>query len=369
MEIDNNVEKIISLLIKNKNVILMGPPATGKSILMAKVAERFLDSSSAGVDFKVRTEVLFPPKPSKSSKSMPSPSRLNRNILSITFHQNTKHRQFVSGIVPRLGDGESGFQITKGVLVEANQYAIGENGSVLLLIDEINRGPAVSIFGDTLTAIEIDKRLDDSDNVTSTSVPFQTYDNTTGNLDNQYLSPHVYILASMNEADTSVEPLDVAFLRRFAVVRLEPDVEIVYLLLGVSATTPDVSEPGTSEHVYSRLIKAWVAVNERISIGRSSAFQLGHGVLLRGTPPTELSEALAYASECWLRIETHIREVFFGSEISQSVVFNSKSNGYYELKDVEFGDQSFSKLVFHPWNADVIFALLMDITSDSSGEN
>lgn len=271
MTLEKQVDGILKQLLSNKNVLLLGAPATGKSKIMAMVADRFMKASKSGIALEPTSDIPFRSANEDADNQLLSPERERRKVISITFHQGTKHRQFVSGIIPRLLAGESGFRITKGVLLEANEFAINEVGASLLSIDEINRGPAVSIFGDTLTAVEPDKRLSLNDTVSSMSASFQAYDDKTGDLEQVYLSPHVYILASMNEADTSVEPLDIAFLRRFAVYRLEPDVEVAYSHFRITPETQLSGNPVSIENIYSALVKAWLTVNKRIILGRNHA--------------------------------------------------------------------------------------------------
>src|SRR5690606_2968959 len=77
---------------------------------------------------------------------LPSKERSKRATWSITFHQGTKYRDFVVGLVPALSQGTAGFIRQKGILLEAAEHAMNSDSASLLLIDEINRGPAVAIF-------------------------------------------------------------------------------------------------------------------------------------------------------------------------------------------------------------------------------
>src|SRR5207302_2917330 len=118
---------------------------------------------------------------------------------------------------------------------------------------------------------------------------------------------------AMNLADTSVEPLDVAFLRRWAPYRLKPLRLVVDGALGTSAPVPLVATPTSAVDVLNALVAAWEAVNERIATARGPDFELGHGVLLANAGlPTTVNAALEFASEPWKRIKAHVDEVFFG---------------------------------------------------------
>jgi 5-methylcytosine-specific restriction protein B len=365
MNIQNHAEQVLRLLRKNNNVLLIGPPGSGKSKLMEIVAQTFLGVPAPAI--KPASPVPLPPTGRQLPSWIPSSARSKREIFAMTFHQGTKHRDFVSGIVPALTAGSTGFCVTDGVLMKANLFATTQHGSALVIIDEINRGPAVSIFGDTLTAIEADKRLAEDDSKTPASAPFHAYDSSSGQMKPFHLSSHLYILASMNEADTSVEPLDVAFLRRFAVYRLEPDEALIRDYFGLLPGTVKAGEPPELNTLLTSLVEAWKAVNERISIGRSPAFQLGHGVLMGASRPADLAAAQAFAADCWRRIETHVREVFFGNDTSQAIVLNASADGsYYKLNEATFDDQPVYRLAFKDWKNDEIGAVLKAVISNAS---
>lgn len=360
MTIQEHAEQILKLLAGSKNVILMGPPATGKSLIMAEVAKKFPGSGGVGLNPAGRVPL---PAAATIEAWMPSATRnSNRKIFQINFHQGTKHRDFVAGIIPRLGETQTGFKVLEGLLMRANANA-KTPGASLLLIDEINRGPAVTIFGDTLSSIEVDKRLSNDDQPTPASSPFYTYDSN-GEMQLNHLSPHLYILASMNEADTSVEPLDIAFLRRFSIYRLYPDISMLYGYLSITQATETPATPAMKEHVLSALVKAWSKANERISIGKGEAFQIGHGIFV-ATLPRDLPQALEYAATIWRKIETHVAELFYGDDLSLSGVFNAKPEGVYSIRDVEFADQVFSKFKISEWKSSDIYKMLIQIANDT----
>src|SRR5438552_3928994 len=86
---------------------------------------------------------------------MPSPDRKERKVHTITFHQGTKYRDFVSGLIPIAAPGTTGFRVTAGPLLRAAREALAANCSTLVEVDDVNRGPAVAIFGNPITAIEV----------------------------------------------------------------------------------------------------------------------------------------------------------------------------------------------------------------------
>ena len=341
--------EILALLKANKNVLIVGPPGCGKSHIMSEVSEAF--KGETGSTFDPSDEIPFK-KEGAVAEYMPSPEKGIRLVHKITFHQGTKYRDFVGGIAPRLS-GQGGFIAYDGTLLQANNEATSKDAAALICVDEINRGPAVAAFGDTLTAIEKDKRLDENNLVTAYSVPFHPPGESDART--QYLSPHLYILAAMNESDTSVEPLDVAFQRRFSVVRLNVSPETAKEHLRISAETllpilPDY--PTSCDEVYIALFKAWNEVNRRIELGKGRAYLIGHGVLMNAIPPDEMLGAFAYAKSAWSKIQAHALEVFYGNDQALGVIFNANQPGPYKLEEGQFGEQPVTRL-YLPVESDI----------------
>jgi 5-methylcytosine-specific restriction protein B len=334
-------QEILALLKANKNVLLVGPPGCGKSHVMSEVASAF--SQNSGSSFDPSGEIPFL-KDGEAPEFMPSSEMKIRLVKTITFHQGTKYRDFVGGVAPKLS-GQPGFVPYIGTLLQANIEATSKDTTALVCIDEINRGPAVAAFGDTLTAIEKDKRLDSNNKQTPYSVAFHPPGE--NGPQTVYLSQHLYILAAMNESDTSVEPLDVAFQRRFSVVRLNVSPELARAHLGISKESkheelPD--SPASGSDVYNALFSAWTEVNKRIELGKGRAYLIGHGVLMNAPPPTELASAISYAKDAWSKIQAHALEVFFGNDLALAVIFNANQAGPYRIEDSQFGDQPVARL-------------------------
>lgn len=319
---NNSALEIFNLLKIKKNVVLSGAPGTGKSRLLNEVASLFMEENG--------TELTTTPKHNPSSpipipKAVPT-STVNREVFRTVFHQNTKYREFVSGIVPSIGD-DSGFHVMAGTLYKASEFAKGHDAS-LLIIDEINRGPAVQIFGGSIVAIEMDKRLDDQGKPTRKTQFFEMQCPKSGGIVEYALPSNLYILAAMNQADTSVEPMDVAFLRRWYPYKLKADHKVLLELFELDdlSTVPDA--PITKADVLKMAIAAWSEINHRIALGRGEEFQLGHGIFLTQdyTSLESLDDSLNFVCELWALILAHVEEVFFGDIRGIAAVLNASES-------------------------------------------
>lgn len=164
--------KILELLSSKKNVLLMGAPGTGKSRVMNEVAEAFINGGThlAKPSHVPGADIPIPDVAAPAGLDLAILKKTNRKVFRTTLHQNSKYRDFLTGIVPELGAG-GGYRINEGILYRANEFAKQDNSAALIIIDELNRGPAIEVFGGSIVAIESDKRLND-DNTTAPSTQF-----------------------------------------------------------------------------------------------------------------------------------------------------------------------------------------------------
>lgn len=352
---------VLRILKEQRNVLVSGPPASGKSRLINEVAHAFASisasgQSTAGPTLKPSAPVPIPAAPAAATIDpqlkpvLPSPSNLNRQIFRTVFHQNSKYREFVTGITPTLGTSV-GFKVTEGILYRASEFAKKSNSAALLIIDEINRGPAVQIFGGAIVAIEPEKRLAPNGQPQLSTQFFEIIDPATGDMIEYAFPQDLYILAAMNQADVSVEPLDVAFLRRWAPYPVGPDENVLRSYFGLSATPQPLPANATNAgEVYEAAVQAWANVNARIRLGRGSEFEIGHGLLMGPlqTASPNLDEALYNVARSWNAIRAHLGEVFFGDLRGMATAMNALGTvpGHpYRIEEVFFGDEPRQQLV------------------------
>lgn len=203
-EIEDNEEPVVENAlctfeseIKNgKNVVVYGTPGCGKSYYVQNTLLKAFGVSN-DEQHRIRT----------------------------TFYQDYTNTDFVGQIIPKVKEDKSvTYEFNPGPFALAMKMAIERpNEPVALVIEELNRGNAASIFGDIFQLL--DRTEEGKSQYKITNVNLQDYLNKVfkdKNIHFDYIviPSNLYIVATMNTSDQNVFTLDTAFKRRWKFEKL-----------------------------------------------------------------------------------------------------------------------------------------------------
>ena len=193
------MKNLISIIESNKQVILTGPPGTGKTYTAKQLVEEML-----GVD-----KVKFPDENERGSYAI------------VQFHPSYSYEDFVQGIVAETKGVQVTYQVKDKILVEMAKEATkkeNKDKKYILIIDEINRANLPSVLGELIYAIEY--RGEPVDLLYGKD---REQDNTSEYSKTISIPENLYIIGTMNTADRSIGHIDYAIRRRFIFFPLKPD--------------------------------------------------------------------------------------------------------------------------------------------------
>lgn len=218
--LSNKIDDLISR--GDKNIILTGAPGTGKTFACQSYAREQVSN------------FIYENNLEKAEGKQSAYLTVDYFIKTVQFHPGYDYSDFIEGLRPKKVDSNIIYDRKDGIfkdfcrqVVEFNKnhkYAnLAESAKFFFIIDEINRGEVSKIFGEAFSMIETDKRapVDSKSEDVSNKVDTQ-YSSLIEDKDNDpfqhgfYIPENVYILATMNEIDRSLEAMDFAFRRRFS---------------------------------------------------------------------------------------------------------------------------------------------------------
>lgn len=144
-------------------------------------------------------------------------------VFRTTFFQDYTNTDFVGQILPKVNEGIVTYDFIPGPFTLALKCAIeNPEDKVALVIEELNRGNAPSIFGDIFQLLD---RKDGTSRYFIVNVNIQDYLKKESHYDIDYIRipSNLFIYATMNTSDQNVFTLDTAFKRRWKYEKITND--------------------------------------------------------------------------------------------------------------------------------------------------
>lgn len=288
----DKIDDVLSSWDAGRNALLYGPPATGKTRLISELFQALNNPPES------HRGILFDPDDTEAPFSRPEQEITIPQPIKVvwtTFHQSYGYEDFVLGLRPVLTEDGTTLLPWAGVFLDAALELAdpdSEYKSVVIFIDEINRGNAARIFGEFMTFLDFDYREGGS---VPLPIPLRqlTYEDgqseqitrpggKTARIPEGFTFPkHVYIVSTMNSVDRAAVPIDSALARRFDRIEMRPDLDVLAEHWGLDKTAiPTPTDEnwetlGPFDTAYLILDRLNVAIASDLG----PEFELGHGLL------------------------------------------------------------------------------------------
>ena len=217
---ESRLEEVLEAMTTTRQVVLAGPPGTGKTW----VAERIARYLASGNPLAVRT---------------------------VQFHPSYGYEEFIEGLRPAMNDqGALVFDVQPGVVRTMVDQIDNPAQNYVLVIDEMNRANLPRVFGELMYLFEYRDKPIDLQYTSDFTLP-----------------ENLSFIGTMNTADRSIRSIDIALRRRFDVFECPPEPEILDRYY---------AHPDRQNAVVDDLVDGFVTLNARLEEHLDRHHSIGH---------------------------------------------------------------------------------------------
>lgn len=239
----------------------------------------------------------------------------------VTFHQSFGYEDFIEGIRAESIDGKIHYEVKDGVFLRFCRKAKedlenGNKNTFLFVIDEINRANISKVFGELITLIEDNKRIDYKDGKWTGMTATLPYSG-----ESFGVPSNVYILGTMNTADRSISMMDTALRRRFEFVEKMPDSDVIRENVGDNGILGNID-----------VAEVLDVLNKRIRVLYDREHTLGHAFFMGIESIEELQKTFEN------KILPLLQEYFYDDFRKIKAVLNDSQESYIRTEKENVAD-------------------------------